>query len=135
MRTGAQSERPWRGVFLALVLAAISLRILTPPGFMTAPSPGGLRLVICTGHGPLALNLPQRDRSKSSPAAKADGPCIFAGGAAAPPPDEAVMAAAGGVEISPAPNARPAALAPALDLSAPPPPARAPPTAWDKITV
>ena len=84
MRLFAQSRRTWRDVLLALSLVAISMRILAPPGFMTVAAPDGLRLVICTGHGPLRFD-DRTSPAKSAPSgAKIDPPCLFAGATAAP---------------------------------------------------
>jgi hypothetical protein len=86
MRFPSSSRQAWRGVFLALTLAAVSLRILAPPGFMTQAGPSGPQLVICTGHGPLVIDTGRTDRSKPPSGAKADPPCLFAGATAAPTP-------------------------------------------------
>ncbi|MBV8592933.1 MAG: hypothetical protein JOZ27_01395, partial [Caulobacteraceae bacterium] len=52
-RRGSTSSLP-----LLLVALALAMRIAAPPGTMVAPSPAGARLIICTGHGPLAAGEP-----------------------------------------------------------------------------
>ena len=127
MRLFAQSRGTWRDVLLALSLIAILMRILAPPGFMTVAAPDGLRLVICTGHGPLRLD-DRTGPSKPAPSsAKIDPPCLFAGGTAAPTPETprilASRLAAARVVSDPARTDIAANSAPA----GAPPPARGPP--------
>jgi hypothetical protein len=125
MRFSAHGRSSWRGVFLALTVLAVSMRILVPPGFMTG---AGRPLVICTGHGPLRL---RTDPKNHAPAprgdAKTDAPCLFAAMAAAPPPALSLADLA-------KPEAAPASSHPGLKslvaepaVGAAPPPARAPP--------
>jgi len=71
---------------LALSLVAVAMRLLAPPGFMTVTGPAGPRLVICTGHGPLAIGTNHPDPSKAPSGAKADPPCLFAGATSGPAP-------------------------------------------------
>jgi hypothetical protein len=91
MRILASSRSSWRGVFMALTVVAISMRLLAPPGFMTAAGPSGPRLVICTGHGPLAIGAERSDPAKAPSGAKSDTPCLFAATAVGPAPTMAMI--------------------------------------------
>lgn len=127
MRLGAHGRSSWRGVFLALTVLAVSMRVLIPPGFMTGAGPGQ-PLVICTGHGPLRLYDNPTDHSSAPQGGlKADAPCLFAALAAAPPP---VLPMIGPTRAKAAPvsrHARIESLVTGLALGFAPPPARAPP--------
>jgi hypothetical protein len=121
----AQSWR--RGVSLALVFAALILKILVPQGYMVATSGGSVAVVVCTGHGPLVT----RGTGKSNGPIKAgaDAPCAFAAGG--PPIPSAVAAVIEPREFAWAIARvdRAADLVPGRGLAAPPPPAQAPPPA------
>jgi hypothetical protein len=124
-RTGA-----WRHVFLTLAVLALALKVLIPPGFMPGPAHGA-PLVLCTGHGPVAID-PADLAGKKSPANKPapNAPCAFAGhGAAAPVPD---LTPVGVAVLAPEPLAAASlpkdGLTPGRGLAAPPPPPRGPPS-------
>jgi hypothetical protein len=122
---------------MAAAVLALALKVLIPPGFMMAPTPGTApTLVICTGHGALegdALT-PLRDAAgKKAPADKSshDAPCVFAGhGVAAPAPEtaptEVAFLAPAAAPALPSPVGE---LIPGRGLAAPPPPSRGPPPA------
>lgn len=102
------------------------MKVAAPPGFMFAAPGSGFSLVICTGHGPLTLDLPDHKGAPSK--SKSDAPCAFAGHAAPPTP------AFGAPLIGSAFSQRAELdlprfdLVPGRGLAAPPPPAQGPPT-------
>jgi hypothetical protein len=112
-----------------LVALALAVRLASPTGWMLAPGDGhgAPRLVICTGHGPLALQ--SHDRSPArAPVKSSDHACVFAGPAAppAPSPMATVSAATEPVVATPAPPAL-SDQRPGHGLAAPPPPSHGPP--------
>jgi len=140
MTQHAQVGRAWlpeRGVFVALALLALALKVMIPPGTMIAqPSQGaGFPLVLCTAQGPLIVDSATQpgavSATKEKPANKSphDAPCLFAGhGAAAPIPD---LRAFEPVEMvtfeEAAQSGAPSPVTPGRGLAAPPPPPRGPP--------
>ncbi|HEX4180819.1 MAG TPA: hypothetical protein VHY32_08510 [Caulobacteraceae bacterium] len=130
MRFSTPSPWSWRGVFLALTLVAVSMRLLAPPGFMTVAAPTGPRLVICTGHGPLTLGADRLGHSKAPPGrTKAEPPCLFAGATAAPPPLAPRLPIAHSVTIRPSSEPVRTDLTVGQTSIGAPPPARGPPGA------
>lgn len=126
-RLGGSAGR-WRGVFLTLAVLALALKVLVPPGFMVAgdrdAAPG--LLVICTGHGPLALG--DRGDAKAPAHKTSDAPCAFAGSAAPPTPSApAIVAPPRLLVADQLARVQAADLAPGRGLAAPPPPSHAPP--------
>ena len=82
----------FQAAFAALALAVL---VLIPPGYMIGggKSSGPTRIVICTGHGPVATIV---DLGRSAPAkrGKPGAPCAFAAHAGwAPIPAPAVLVA------------------------------------------
>lgn len=126
-----------RGVFVALALLALALKVLVPPGTMIAqPSQGAsFPLVLCTGQGPRVIQgatlLGPASAGKDKPAEKSshDAPCLFAGhGAAAPIPDLRAFEPVDFVAFEEAVQAgAPSPVTPGRGLAAPPPPPRGPP--------
>jgi hypothetical protein len=117
-----ETERRW---LYALAALALLMQVLVPQGFMVNADHGAPGLVICTGHGPLALG--QNDHSGKAPKS-AGNPCAFAvHGGTAPPPSVARLDR---VRFDPAPAtlARAFDLVPGRGLAAPPPPSQGPPT-------
>jgi hypothetical protein len=133
-----------RCLWLLLLVAALSVRGLTPDGWMTMrTADGGIALMPCDGMAPASSSSPAMsghhmmghtmaahhgdDHHKQDHSNRADHPCAFAGIAAldgAPPP----LALAAPI----APDSTPPALArfdilPGRGLAAPPPPATGPP--------
>lgn len=117
-------------------MLAVALKVLVPPGFMTAGPTNDLpfALVMCTGHGAMVIQpgapLPGDGDQHRAPASKAhDSPCVFAGnGLGAPPP---ALSDAGKIEfVAYAYRAQPPVshIAPGLGLTGPPLPARGPPS-------
>jgi hypothetical protein len=124
-----------RGAAALVAGLLLLLQAAIPPGFMLASGgatpTGAPSIVICTGHGPLAVSgdVPGPDGAKSpksSPGAHAA--CPFAGhtGASVIPEPVQPQAVAYGAFAGFAPRAT--ALAPGRGLAAPPPPATGPPT-------
>ncbi len=70
-----------RGVFVALALLVLSMRVLVPAGFMPVSLDGKMVVQLCTGTGPatMVINLgkttPAPDKHKAG-----DSPCTYAGG-------------------------------------------------------
>ena len=130
----ARKTGPARAAFLVLAFLALALKAAIPAGFMAAAPTNDLpfAIVLCTGQGMVSLEPGQGlgDHEKHpAPSGKAhDSPCAFAGHGA-----PALAPLAFGMEAAPyAVHAAPALaaavdLAPGRGLSAPPPPARAPP--------
>ena len=127
-----------RASLMAAALLALAYAILVPQGFMTARgADGAVRIVLCSGDGPLTLAQPEgahhampgmaSDQGDHGPA-HGDHRCPFAGHAAPSTIDGPMVAM-----VDPAPFLRPAYLpprpqsAPGRGMSAPPPPSRAPP--------
>ncbi|HEY5410865.1 MAG TPA: DUF2946 family protein [Caulobacteraceae bacterium] len=111
-----------------LALVALFIQTLIPPGFMLAASSGGApAMVICTGHGPLALTEPG-DHQLPPQKQKASGACAFAGHGAAPilPAPPAPIAIQWAAAAPAAAKTRPSVFI-GRGLAAPPP-ARAPPS-------
>lgn len=129
-------RRPFaRAVFVTLAALAIALKVMIPAGFMTAPDPrNGLpfALVLCTGDG---AKLVQPGEALASHQDQDDGksahdtPCHFASSSAtAPPPSLFTAAKVVFVAYAPVEPATVIHLAPGRGLSAPPLPARGPPS-------
>lgn len=122
-------------VLMTLAVLAVAMKVLIPQGFMAAPATNDLpfALVICTGEGMVTVApgeaIGQHDPAKPSDINNHNGPCLFAGnGPAVDAPLLADVAApvfhvAQPVEPQPLTD-----LAPGRGLSAPPLPARGPPT-------
>lgn len=127
-----RSASGFRVAWLLLAMCALSLRVLIPQGFMTAPAQDTpFALVICTGQGAIQVSPDKAPaHAGDSETGAQHAPCAFAGLSATPtPPDLSVNVAA---VVYPA--ARPIAFAelalvsPGRGLAAPPPPATAPPS-------
>ena len=113
-------------MFLALAFIALAIKVLVPPGFMVAnQGAGALPLVICTGHGPLTLDL-SKDKAPGGKASH-DAPCAFAGHGAAPTPTSFAPVSAPFAIATSAPTLLAVDVAPGRGLAAPPPPSRGPP--------
>lgn len=71
-----------RGVFVAMALLVLSMRMLAPAGFMPVAVDGKMVIQLCTGTGPATMVI---DLGKTTPTPGdkhkgGDGPCSFAGG-------------------------------------------------------
>ncbi len=124
-----------RAAFLALALMAVALKVLVPAGFMTAPrATNGLpfAVVICTGQGAMVVEpgaLMSHDKKAPSEKPSHNPPCPFAGHGAATVAPSMVAVQAITFALYVEPVARPLlGLAPGRGLSAPPLPARGPPS-------
>jgi len=106
------------------------LRAVLPAGVMVdAQAPGG-PLIMCSGHGPIAVALDSGHGKpvRHAPAERShEGECPFAGGHAFTPPAAIVPQPAQALMWPSAPAQMPFERTPALQLRAPPPPSRAPP--------
>ncbi len=125
---GLISFRRDRGIhWLGLAALALMMRIVSPAGFMVAPS-HGFNLVICTGHG--AISEDARNKSPSSPIKSSEHVCAFAGGLALNAPPPVVIPQQISVWPTYVPRIARAFLAPGQGLAAPPPPSHAPPPSF-----
>lgn len=114
----------WRW-FIALAVLALFLQVLVPPGYMVSADQGQPSLVICTGHGPLAVSKQDHPGKPAKPTP--DAPCAFAahGSASAPPPIAPAVPVAFDQPV-PSIVVR-FDLSPGRGLAAPPPPSHGPP--------
>lgn len=123
-----------RAVFVTFAALAVALKVLIPAGFMTAPDRNSLpfAVVICTGQGAKVVapgELMRHDNKAPSDKPAHGEPCPFAGhgGPAVQPEQVTVQAVSFAAYVQPA--VRPAlGLSPGRGLSAPPLPARGPPS-------
>jgi hypothetical protein len=121
--------RVWKSVFLTLSLLALAFKVGLPPGVMVGAGPGSIPLVICTGHGPLALTDPGSPKAPAPAPSQRGAPCPFAAasaGAPAPIPPPTLQPLVATYAPFIAPTVRD--LAPGRGMAAPPPPSHAPPT-------
>jgi hypothetical protein len=132
--TGAwRSGAVRRGVALTLILLALVLKVVVPPGFMVADPGASFPITICTGHGPLVLDpgdtrAPNAPTHNKGPTHKMDTPCTGAGNITPPAPPLVAGLAEPYVGVAQPPGAGPNfAVAPGRGLAAPPPPSHAPP--------
>ena len=116
----------WRSVSLALVVFALAIKVLVPPGFMVAADSHAFPLVICTGHGPLILD---GHGDQKAPSHKtSDAPCAFAGSGTPPTPTvTATVAEPVAISVDPAIGGQSPDQTPGRGLAAPPPQSHAPP--------
>lgn len=122
-------------ISLAIIAWALVMRVLIPQGWMPVETSDGWRITICTGSGPMQMDMPgmaamkaMHHRSGDQDHGSSDHPCAFSGLAMAldKPPLPAL----------PLPTPVPAILLAALviaigvgrGLAAPPPPATGPPS-------
>jgi len=118
----------WRGIALTLTLLALALNVLVPPGLMVAAAGTPFPLVICTGHGPLTLDLGDHGGSKAPTQKRSDTPCTGAGNVTPSPPTlAAAICEPYAVLIEDLTTGLAVDLAPGRGLAAPPPPSHAPP--------
>jgi hypothetical protein len=126
MRTFVHSRRSWLLVFVILALA---MRMAIPAGWMPSMAHGKATITLCTGTGMVEAWVGADGKiHKEAPAKKSAGdqPCAFAGltaAAEAPALDFALLP----LPFAPQVAQSNAAIAVAIGLAAPPPPATAPP--------
>lgn len=125
----------WRGVQLALVVLALALKVILPPGFMpsTPGSGAAFPLMICTGQGALVVASKDAGGKQGAPDQPTDqksghdAPCAFAGHAAvAIAPTFSAAPVMHAISI-PAVVGLLSDLQPGRGLAAPPPPSQGPP--------
>jgi hypothetical protein len=69
-----------RLILLIALLGAVSLRLLSPPGWMPASNDrSGFALVICTGEGSYTVNLPGDHAPSPDNGKTQHTPCAFSG--------------------------------------------------------
>jgi hypothetical protein len=122
--TEVAASRRWLAAFAVL---ALLVQALLPQGYMVSATSGAPpSLVICTGHGPLVLNVDHGAPAKPAKSSH-DAPCIFAGHgplvAAAP----TLLLRALTVSFVERAVTRARDLLPGRGLAAPPPPSQGPP--------
>jgi hypothetical protein len=116
----------WRGVSFTLVMFALAMKILAPPGYMLAGGAGAIPVVVCTGHGPLVLA--EHGDQKAPRHKTSESPCAFAGSATATtPPVVATIAEPVAIVANPTAGTQNADQIPGRGLAAPPPQSHAPP--------
>ena len=117
-----------RSAILAVLLGVV-LRGLIPSGFMPSHSDGGLTITVCSGTTSYSVELPTGGEDDGGPKVSAAHACVFA----ASLPEDALPPTEPGTR-APTPATRlfasfsPGATARVALLSAPPPPARGPPS-------
>ena len=117
-----------RSAILAVLLGVV-LRGLIPSGFMPSHSDGGLTLTVCSGTTSYSVEVPTGGEDDGGPKFSAAHACVFA----ASLPEDALPPTESGTR-APTPETRllasfsPGATARVALLSAPPPPARGPPS-------
>jgi len=125
---GLGIDRRWRGMGVLLVALALAVRLAAPTGWMLASSDTGPRLVICTGHGAMALDTDPAKAPTNRPDKSNDHVCVFAGAHAAPTPLALVAAISTPVDLAAEPPVvAPTDQRPGQGLAAPPPPSHGPP--------
>lgn len=120
-----------RDAFVALSCLALAMTLLFPPGLMPGPR-WSMPVVICGGHGPLALAIPGRDDdARRQPVRMPTGSnhaCPFAASVTTPfVPDFAPVAVVSVTVDAVVRATGPSAAAPGRGMAAPPPPSHAPP--------
>lgn len=117
-----------RSAILAVLLGVV-LRGLIPSGFMPSHSDAGLTITVCSGTTSYSVELPTGGEEDGGPKFSAAHACVFA----ASIPEDALPPTEPGTR-APTPATRllaslsPGATARVAPLSAPPPPARGPPS-------
>ena len=117
-----------RSAILAVLLGVV-LRGLIPSGFMPSHSDGGLTITVCSGTTSYSVELPTGGEDDDGTAFPVSHACVFA----ASMPEDALPPTEPGTR-APTPATRlfasfsPGATARVALLSAPPPPARGPPS-------
>jgi len=120
------SWRDLRGLRLVLLLLAISVKLLTPPGYMPGAS-ASAPLAICTGHGAAVLVDHRPGPGEPGGRAGSNQVCAFADHGAWPTPSPVFVPQSASFAFQPPADTALADLAPGRGLSAPPPPSHAPP--------
>ncbi|MFM5952977.1 MAG: DUF2946 family protein [Novosphingobium sp.] len=112
-------------LLLALLVAALALRMVVPSGFMPVADAHGLRMAICSGSGPAFVELDPGHKAPASPEVRDPCPYGLAAHAALDlPPSLALPAAPERFAVLPYPGLAAARLTAWRALR---PPARGPP--------
>ena len=86
-------RRGLRQLVWLLLVPALALRLLVPPGFMPGTDAGhGLTMQMCHGTGPLPT---PTGHDPGQPQPRHDSPCVFAAAGTAAPPPMLALAATG----------------------------------------
>ena len=86
-------RRDVRQLVWLLLVPALALRLLVPPGFMPGTNAGhGLTMQMCHGTGPLRTPM---GHDPGQPQPRHDSPCVFAAAATVAPPPVLALAATG----------------------------------------
>jgi len=110
-----------------LVLLALFVQLLAPPGFMVGRQGDHAAIVICTGHGPASSLADLVGHPGKAPSSRHDAPCVFAGHAIGAAPSLMAMIARPIMPTTQAPLVARFDLFPGRGLAAPPPPSHGPP--------
>ena len=93
MNLGVLRRRGLRQLVWLLLVPALALRLLVPPGFMPGTDAGhGLTMQMCHGTGPLPSPM---GHDPGQPQPRHDSPCVFAAAGTAAPPPMLALAATG----------------------------------------
>ena len=93
MRLSVLRRRNLRQLVWLLLVPALALRLLVPPGFMPGTDAGhGLTMQMCHGTGPLPTPM---GHDPGQPQPRHDNPCVFAAAATVAPPPVLSLAATG----------------------------------------
>ncbi|WP_232476273.1 hypothetical protein [Flavisphingomonas formosensis] len=122
---------------LALIICALLMRMLVPQGWMPVDTADGLRITICTGAGPVQIELPRQSaasdgthhRTGDQGHGAAEMPCAFSGLALALDTPSLPGFVAPIVTLLPWLAGAPGFVTIGRGLAAPPPPATGPPLA------
>lgn len=107
MRLSVLRRRHLRQLVWLLLVPALALRLLVPPGFMPGTEPGhGLTMQMCHGAGPMPT---PKGHDPGQPQPRHDNPCVFAAAGTVAPPPMLSLEATGipGAHAEPAPPASP----------------------------
>ena len=128
----ASKTRRLTGLLCALALVAVFTRALVPSGYMIAPGAnGGLTMTLCTGQGPMRMDMPMDMGSHKAPSDNAGAhehaPCVFGASAhLAMAPIQPALRLPGIERYSATVRAQTSFVG--QGLAAPPPPSHAPPS-------
>ena len=68
------------GIFPAVALLALLIRLLIPAGFMPVESGGKLTVQLCSGYGPAFVEIDLGKKAPADPHGPSKSPCAFSGG-------------------------------------------------------
>lgn len=79
MRGWIRHSTAGRGIFAALLLLALSVRLVVPTGFMPVATSYGIIVSLCSGAGPTEIFIELGKKDSAPQHSAADSPCAFAG--------------------------------------------------------